>query len=149
MKQTTTSKGRKTAAAFLCAAFAVSVAFPIGMAYANNSTDKGYSVETDQNVTWTPAENKDDCTSSYEQLQYLTIPSVECYIDAAWSRYGQPIEVGSPRYGWYQGKTAYLDNYVKEHGNYPMASLYFRSYALSYHASGVWSPDCIYCTPCG
>lgn len=148
MKRTTTSRGRRTAAALLCAAFAASVAFPVGFAYANDNQNRNYSVVTSSNVTWTEAWRKDDCTSSWQNMKSLNIPSVESYIDAANSD-GSPIEVNSPRYGWWQDKTGYMDNYVKENGPYNYAVLYFQAYTYQYGAGGQWSPDCIDCPPCG
>lgn len=142
-------KRRKTAAVLLCAAVVMAVSMSAGSAFAFSYPDASYYVRsTGDYVTWTPGESKDNDTSCWHWNKGMSVDSVEAKIDAAWSRNGAPIEVGSKRYTWYRYQSGYMYNFVKDNGAtpYPYAILYFTSMTPSYSASGQWSPDC---NPCG
>lgn len=117
-------------------------AVPASTAFANNHYDKLYSsYAAAHGVSYTSAQEKWDRSSSWDDCRGGANHTVEVAA-TPWS-YWSVTFVGSPIYGWWNGKADYLINYVGEEG-YGKALLWFtnpNNYATT--ISGFWSPDSI------
>lgn len=125
----------------LVAAFAAALVMGgANAAFAGNWHDKYYEISSSgHGITWTPSEEKEDYTSSWNDCREAIGPH-NAQIGAQWSYNGQ-VDFVSPKYAWWPTKSDYMLNNVKENG-YQWATLWIDGPPYVW-AKGYWSPDSI------
>lgn len=112
--------------------------------FANNHGDTSFRFTANPLVQYTGAREKQDASSSYLRCTYMPSGYEASASVLAVDRNGKHQPVASPIYGFRNGTTKYLANYVKEN-SYRKACIVSNPTLSSknYQSKGVWSPDSI------